>query len=376
MGCSDTYSVSNNGSRFYLGPREEIDPHAVTWTACGSFFDGTPVDCNRSYFGNEPNQVNHRLEVYDEDLDVPGASFYYEGAYFVAGDAALANNIGWRACTTTWSGSSWQFQDIVQDPQFPLTPNPGPVVRIWGDQQNQIQVAADDGEVWLAVQVTDLGGGQWHYEYALYNRTSERGVYSFSVPTGGATVTNPGFRDIDKDPATDWTVTVAQGLVTWATDDWISNPDAPALTFQTMFNFRFDADQPPVPALARGRIFKPGVGSEFFVDTQAPAAGATDVLVRGDAGSGLSLRTVRPNPFSESTLLAFSLERERGVRLSVLDVGGRTVRVLLEGTAPGGRSLVRWDGRDASGARVAAGVYFFRLEAGSDVRTIKGTFLH
>ncbi|MCA9753736.1 MAG: hypothetical protein KC591_16185, partial [Gemmatimonadetes bacterium] len=57
IGCSDTYSASNNGNRMYLGPREEIDPYLGTWEACGSYFDGTPVDCNRSYFGSGHNSV-------------------------------------------------------------------------------------------------------------------------------------------------------------------------------------------------------------------------------------------------------------------------------------------------------------------------------
>ena len=60
--------------------------------------------------------------------------------------------------------------------------------------------------------MTDLGSGQWHYDYALYNRTSDRGVRSFSIPVGATNVTNPEFRDADKDPTTDWAVMLAAGI--------------------------------------------------------------------------------------------------------------------------------------------------------------------
>ena len=51
------------------------------------------------------------------------------------------------------------------------------------------------------------------------------------------------------------------------------------------------------------------------------------------------------------------------VRLSVHDVRGRLVRSLSDQQLAAGRHEIRWDGRDAAGARVAAGVYFFRLRA-------------
>jgi hypothetical protein len=36
---------------------------------------------------------------------------------------------------------------------------------------------------------------------------------------------------------------------------------------------------------------------------------------------------------------------------------------------------VEWDGRDSEGRSVTSGVYFFRIEAADDVRTVKGTLL-
>jgi len=50
--------------------------------------------------------------------------------------------------------------------------------------------------------------------------------------------------------------------------------------------------------------------------------------------------------------------------LTVYNALGQEVRVLVnEAQGPGPHSA-RWDGRDASGRGAAAGVYFYRLEAG------------
>lgn len=375
VGCSDTYGVGNNASRFYLGPREEVNPHTAAWEACGSFFDGVPVDCQRSYNGNESSEVAHRMEVWDEDLGNPGARYFYEGSYYVADDDVKANNFGWKECSVSFSSGEWTFSDFVPFPTWPQRDNDGLLVDTWGDQRTAAAVSADDGIVTLSVKVTDLGGGQWHYEYAFYNRDSDRGIRSFTVPTGGANVTNASFHDIDKDPANDWTVQVTPGEVTWFTDDYATDPDAPALKYQEMFNFRFDADAAPQAATVRAGIFKPGVGTELVLDTLAPPPGAVSARAGNPARTDFALRALEPNPFRAGTQVAFSLDRRREVRLSVVDVTGRTVRVLLDGAAPAGASTVRWDSLDEDGSRLAGGVYFFRLESGGEVRTAKGTLL-
>ena len=61
VGCADTYSTGANGSRYYLGPRTELNPFTAAWGSCGSYFDATPVDCERDYFGAAANDVEHRL---------------------------------------------------------------------------------------------------------------------------------------------------------------------------------------------------------------------------------------------------------------------------------------------------------------------------
>ena len=88
-----------------------------------------------------------------------------------------------------------------------------------------------------------------------------------------------------------------------------------------------------------------------------------------------SLAQNYPNPFNPQTTIAFSIEQRTHVRLAIYDVNGALVRTLSnEPRAPGAYRLT-WDGRNANGASVASGVYFYRLTAGSFAQTRKMVLL-
>lgn len=371
VGCSDTYSIANNGSQYYLGARDEVNPHTAVWHCLGSWFDGTPVDCIRSNDGSGLSGVAHRLEVRESDLLVPGARYFYEGVYWVMDDVDRPNNYGWRECVPTWNGTAWLFPDVGGG----VIANPGPAILAWGGQMDSKDVAADDGTAVVANRVTDLGGGMWHYEYVVYNQSCARGIERFEVPVGAANVTNAGFRDIDLDAGNEWGVTIADGRVAWATGTYGGAPVTNPIKYQSVFNFRFDADAAPVASTARIRLHAPGVGDAAFFVVRAPHAGATGAPEPVLARSTFELSGAEPNPFAASTRVTFALGEERPVRLLVVDVTGRVVRTLLDGAAPSGRTSLVWNGRDERGADVASGIYFFRLVSGSESRTAKGILL-
>jgi predicted outer membrane repeat protein len=78
-----------------------------------------------------------------------------------------------------------------------------------------------------------------------------------------------------------------------------------------------------------------------------------------------------PNPFNPQTTIRYEL-RERGpVQLTVYDVTGRVVRRLVSGVQDAGLQSVIWNATSDDGARVASGMYFYKLRAGSFVATNK-----
>ena len=56
-----------------------------------------------------------------------------------------------------------------------------------------------------------------------------------------------------------WTTSSSPNVLTWSTDTFATNPNAHALRFATLFNFWFDADQPPADSIVNKLdLFKPG----------------------------------------------------------------------------------------------------------------------
>jgi len=73
-----------------------------------------------------------------------------------------------------------------------------------------------------------------------------------------------------------------------------------------------------------------------------------------------------PNPFNPSTIIEFSLPRRTQVELSVYNILGRKVAVLVDRIMPMGRHTVSFNGAD-----LASGVYFYRLKTSERSTTRK-----
>lgn len=89
-----------------------------------------------------------------------------------------------------------------------------------------------------------------------------------------------------------------------------------------------------------------------------------------------ALREPAPNPSTGETTLRFTLPADGRVALDVLDVNGRLVARVADGTLSAGEHAVRWGGRDAGGRPLAAGVYFARLAAGGRTLQRKLVVIH
>jgi hypothetical protein len=77
----------------------------------------------------------------------------------------------------------------------------------------------------------------------------------------------------------------------------------------------------------------------------------------------IRLAAPAPNPSRGAARLALTLPRPASVRVEVFDATGRLVRGLFSGETGAGPLPLTWDGRDARGRRVSAGVYFVRAMA-------------
>ncbi|MBI1302848.1 MAG: hypothetical protein GC172_03545 [Phycisphaera sp.] len=277
IGCSDPYSSSLNGSQSGLGARHEIN--AATGSFPGTYNSGMP---------SAQATIGRRLQIRATDLDPAlnsGASYIFEAQYIHQQDATAGNkmnNASYRTFTVGSVGSNGARALTLTGP----TVQQKPAIMAWplldpNATLTQVDVP-NDGRFIAGVSVRDNGNGTWRYEYAVHNLNSHRSGRSFSIPVpAGVTVTGVGFKDVDYHSGepfsnTDWTAQVSGGAVTWTGGSFAQSPNSNALRFATMYNFWFDADQPPTGIAATLGLFRPGTPDSVTIDLKGPSAPPSD----------------------------------------------------------------------------------------------------
>ena len=276
-GCSDPYSASLNGQQSGLGPKSEVN------AATGAF----PYP----WVNNGESTVTtttKRLAVLTTDLDagLAGAgTFFFASMYVQPEDAAAGNDNNNQSYRRVTVGASPSYGVTLVD----STQRGKAAIYAWKDHSlgaglsdSGVQITpvdvVSDGRFLVGAKATDLGGGQWRYEYAVQNLNSDRSGQAFSVPLpAGAVVTNIGFHDVDYtsgEPYSgiDWTSAVTGSSITWSTQTFALNVNANALRWDTIYNFRFDCNIPPAGGQATITLFKPGTPTSATAATIAPSA--------------------------------------------------------------------------------------------------------
>jgi hypothetical protein len=284
-GCADPYLADENGWYQLLGSRAWVNPFT-------GFFVSNPDPTN--HIGHTDIGASHRVRVNTSDLNTTlnqGASYFAEAAYWTPqeyqwcqahpGQCNMYNNASHRKFLVSGT-TNFTFSAVGE------TGRMQPAIMAWtGATVNQQEPDPGNDGIWfMGYKVTNPTPGVYHYEYALYNQNLDRSIQSFSVPLGaGANLSNIGFHAPPQEPgwANDnipggqgyssmpWNVTQDASSIIWNTETFAQNQAANAIRFGTLYNFRFDADQPPQTATATVGFFK--TGSPMMVSIQAPAGG-------------------------------------------------------------------------------------------------------
>ena len=99
------------------------------------------------------------------------------------------------------------------------------------------------------------------------------------------------------------------------------------------------------------------------VDADGSRAAFGPYGVSTEAPRFVRLLAPHPNPFNPHTTIRFELPRRAHASLRILDVRGRQVSVLADGSYEPGRHALSWNGQTAQGDAAASGVYFAELRA-------------
>ncbi len=312
-GCSDAYGSGLNGSQGGIGSRAWVNPFT------GSFPGSTAND----HSGHNHDVTSHRILVDVNDLNTslnPGATYFAEAEYIVPheytwcqshpGQCNMYNNASYRRYTVTGINQPFSFTSAG------ATVREQPAIMAWtGATVNQIEPDPGNDGIWfMGYKVTNPTAGVWHYEYALYNQNLDRAIQSFRVPIGpGVNLSNVGFHAPPQHPgwahdgtqgdagysSTSWNVTQDANSITWSTETFAQNQNANAIRFGTMYNFRFDADQPPESVNATAGFFK--TGSPMMVAIQAPAGVGTPTPTPTASPTATATATATPTATATAT---------------------------------------------------------------------------
>ena len=329
-GCSDPYSASlNSGPN--LGSRAWINPFTGFYPRNDS---ATP---NNSHSGHVHLGPSHRILTEMADLSTsqnPGATYYAEGQYITPheytwcqshpGQCNMNNNVSYRQYSVSGTTSPFTFSPVGS------TQRTKPAVTAWtGSSQVEIRPdSANDGLAFVAYKVTNPSPGVWHYEYAIYNQNLDRGIQSFSVPTGdGVVLSNLGFHAPPQHPgwaadgtvanagysSTPWSPNQTASSVTWASETLAANPNANAIRWGTLYNFRFDSNRPPQTTNATIGFFKTGAPITIPVQGPTPAV-ASNISISG--------RVTRPDGTGIGNVIVFFIDSIGGNRQALTNPFG------------------------------------------------------
>ncbi|MDZ4771733.1 MAG: hypothetical protein SGI72_01225 [Planctomycetota bacterium] len=284
VNCADPYTAGRNGSQSGLGPRWQVNAltGAYSYPPANPGWTGSPA---------------RRLQYLQADVDTSaGVRYFGEGQYVTPDDAAAGNqnnNASYRELTVNAAGTSFALAATTQRERS--------AIRAWpvaepGVTLNDLQVAGD-GLFVVGFKTTNLGGGQFHYEYAVYNMNSDRNGGSLSIPVpSNVVVTNAEFHDVEYRNGdgnasanftnTDWTMTRSASAVTWACETQAVDANANALRWGTTYNFRFDANTAPIAGLATLGLWKVGAPLSVTAAVEVPSSGTAFTNVCVGDGSG------------------------------------------------------------------------------------------
>ena len=87
--------------------------------------------------------------------------------------------------------------------------------------------------------------------------------------------------------------------------------------------------------------------------------------------SAYTLHNAYPNPFNPVTTLRYDLPENGLVNITIYDMMGREVKILVNGSQTAGSRIFQWNTTNNEGQPVSAGVYLYRIEAGEFSQTKK-----
>lgn len=265
-----------------------------------------------------------------------------------------------------WYSSSTQFEGTILDEgiyDIRITWDPAtaearfeavPVTK-WPDSLSTFSRAvwttwADgllDAPAWIQASV--IGGAPRVYDIWGYAPQDGPGIVEEYGADARPTVIELSWTVADHDETGEFVILRCPGLI----EECRELVRIPVISGMTVYGYH-DADVSPGSIYNYRVYLDRGPGMEMLFET-----GGLEVPV-----APAELFQNNPNPFNPGTTIGWYLPSASRVRITIFDVAGRPVRLLIDDKFEAGINSTGWDGARDSGDAAASGVYFYRIEAG------------
>jgi flagellar hook assembly protein FlgD len=98
-----------------------------------------------------------------------------------------------------------------------------------------------------------------------------------------------------------------------------------------------------------------------------------DILTGENTLKGPAIRMMKssPNPFTDETRIEYFTGEAGSLTVDIYDLQGKKIKSLNSASDGHGKHSVTWDGKDAAGAPVPAGIYVCAVKTGDSVLRCK-----
>jgi hypothetical protein len=237
----------------------------------------------------------------------------------------------------------------------------------------QVGEVSAHGESEYSIDVPTIGDstlalGQYYSVFKIRAATEEPTAFYDSEPDSGYSVDNLA-------PGVPGSLLFAAGQLSWkdsSADDFdffsIYGASTSSFLSATLIGY---AVAPALNVSESPYAYYFVTATDFSGNEGKPASVHASTGVGGTPKSYVLSVSAYPNPFNPLTTIRYTLPARGRVVVDIYDASGRRVTGLIDEEKPAGAFAAEWRGNDASGNRVASGVYFARLSHGGETKSYK-----
>ena len=232
---------------------------------------------------------------------------------------------------------------------------------------NDIFVAKMDVDgSWL--WATRAGGTDWDDGYGITiddaGNSYVTGFFGGIANFGFCSITSNGFYDIfvaKLDAAGNWL---------WATKaGGTSNDYGYGITIDNTGNSYVTGYFREIAYFGSNSLFSSG-GIDIFV-----AKLSNSLSAEKEIGLAVNNLTNYPNPFNPETTISFSIPEASKIELSIYNIKGQKVKIIVDDEFEKGTHNIIWNGEDSNDKQVGSGVYFYKLKVNGKDKSVRKCLL-